>query len=602
MKRLLWLGIASLIVLALVLGSCGGGETVQPPATQTTGTTPATTTPTTPATTTPTTTPVQPAPGTREEPKYGGTLRVLGTSPTVDPLSWDPADWAWKVSQDTTFYFEHLLGGDLDKGPRGTKEFDFLASDWIPDPIIRGVLAESWEIQTNPLALVFRLRKGVYWQAKQGVMASREFEAKDVVYSMTRLFTSPKQIALYMGGPTRWEVRDKYTAVCYMDTFFANWKYAIGHGYYDVIAPEEVVKAGIADWRNHTGTGPYMITDYVSASSQTYTKNPNYWDKETINGKRYQLPYADRIIILIMKDESTRLAALRTGKVDLSLTNDWKFVDTLKQTSPELKMNKSLGTGGGMLALRMDTKPFDDIRVRRALNMAVNKQGLIDTLYNGNGVILHYPFANNWPGLFTPMEQLPTSARELYVYDKEKAKKLLAEAGYPNGFIVKAMVSNASAAVDWASYVAANLAEVGVKLDLMPIEYAQTVSAQITKTHTPAFFFTSSHGNPIAVLRKNFLPGQQWNPYIFDDKSFTDRYTAVIANPNDAERDKVLKELNVYAIDQAPAIWLPTQAYFTYWWPWVKNYYGELYSGSLTWAPILTRIWVDQDLKKKMGY
>ncbi|MDP2920035.1 MAG: ABC transporter substrate-binding protein [Dehalococcoidia bacterium] len=601
MKRLLWLGIASLIVLALVLGSCGGGETVQPPATQTTGTTPATTTPTTPATTTPTTTPVQPAPGTREEPKYGGTLRVLGTSPTVDPMTFDPADWAWKVSQDITFYSEHLLGGDLDKGPRGTNQVPFTDMEWSP-VAVRGVLAESWEIQTNPLALVFRLRKGIYWQAKQGVMASREFEAKDVVYSMTRLFASPKALIGFMGGPVRWEARDKYTAVCYMDTFFANWMFAVGWGYYDNIVPEEVVKAGVADWRNATGTGPYMITDYVSGSSQTYTKNQNYWDKDTINGKQYKLPYTDKIIILIMKDESTRLAALRTGKVDLSMTNDWKFEDTLKKTSPELKVQKYLGTGGGMAALRMDTKPFDDIRVRRALNMGVDKKGLIQTLYNGNGEILNYPFAASWTGLFTPMEKLPKSAQELYTYDKEKAKKLLTEAGYPNGFTVKAMVPNTSAAMDWASYVAGSLAEIGVKLELMPTEYAATVSAQATKTHPPVFFFTSSHTNPIRCLHKNFYPGETWNPYMFNDKWFTDNLTKAMSNPNEAEVDKALKELNVYAIDQAPCIWLPTQYYFTYWWPWVKNYYGELSAGALTWAPILTRIWVDQDMKKKMGY
>jgi len=600
MKKLIWVAIAGIVVVAMILGSCGGAKETQAPTQKPTTT--ATTAPTTSTTQPVPTSVTPPAPGSREVPQYGGTLRILGSSPTVDPMSFDPADWAWKVSQDTNFYFEHLLGGDLDKGPRGTNEFKFLASDWIPDNVVRGVLAESWEIQSSPLALVFRLRKGINWQAKPGVMASREFVAQDVVYSMTRLFASPKAIAAYMGGPTRWEARDKYTAVCYMDTFFANWKYAIGHGYYDIICPEEVVKAGAADWRNATGTGPYMITDYVSASSQTYTKNPNYWDKETINGKQYQLPYTDKIIVLIMKDESTRLAALRTGKVDLSMSTTWKFVDTLKQTSPELKVNKYLGTGGGMAALRMDTKPFDDIRVRRALNIGTDKVGLIQTLYNGNAELLHYPFANDWTGLFTPMDQLPKSAQELYVYDKDKAKKLLTEAGYPTGFTVKAMVSNDSAAVDWASYVAGSLAEIGVKLELIPTEYAATVSAQVTKTHPPVFFFTSSHGTPIAVLRKNFLPGQQWNPYMFDDKWFTDTYNKAIQMTDDAERNKLLKELNVYAIDQAPCIWLPTQAYFCYWWPWVKNYYGELYSGSLTWAPILTRIWMDQGMKKTMGY
>lgn len=602
MKRVVWIVTACLALVALLLGSCGKAPAVVGTTTSPATTAPATTSPTTASTNiaaVPTT--VAPPVGAREEPQYGGTLRVLGTSPTTSPMSWDPADWAWKVSQDTNYYFEHLLVGDLDKGPRGTNENSFTADAWIPDFAVKGQLAESWELQSNPLALVFHLRHGVMWQAKQGVMASREFTAQDVVYSMTRLFSSPKAIALYMGGPTRWEAKDKYTAVCYMDTFFANWQYAIGWGYYDVICPQEVVTAGASDWHNATGTGPYMLTDYVSDSSQTYTRNPNYWDHAVINGKSYQLPFTDKIIILIIMDESTRIAALRTAKVDLSMANSWKFVDTLKQTTPQLKVTKWLGTSGWIAAMRMDTKPFDDIRVRQAANMAIDRQGYIQTMLGGYGESLDYPFYAGWAGMFTPMDQLPADAQMLFTHDVAKAKALLTAAGYPNGITVNAMCSNEPTTIDYVSYIVANLADAGIKLNLQPLPYAQTISIMSLKTNPPVFFFANGCGNPIAVLRKNFLPGQTWNPYMMNDKWFTDTYTAAIANPDDAARNKVLKDLNVYAIAQAPGIWLPVGYAFTYWWPWVKNYYGELRTGAETYAPILANIWMDQNMKKSMG-
>jgi peptide/nickel transport system substrate-binding protein len=77
-----------------------------------------------------------------------------------------------------------------------------------------------------------------------------------------------------------------------------------------------------------------------------------------------------------------------------------------------------------MMALRMDTKPFDDIRVRRALNMAVNKQEIVDSFYGGHAEILNCPFPKSFTSVYTPLEKLPPTARELFTYNPEKAKKL----------------------------------------------------------------------------------------------------------------------------------------------------------------------------------
>lgn len=222
-----------------------------------------------------------------QAPQYGGTLRYLDRAPSLNPLSWDNADWVWKHGGDTGFYIEHLIMGDLQKGPRGEKKFNFQTGDWLPPEFQRGELLERWEVKKNPPKIVFHIRKGVYWQDKPGVMNAREFTADDIVYSMTRLRNARKYIPLYMDFVDRWEVKDKYTLIMHMKEWCADWDYRLAWGYYDgVQAPEqEKAPGGPGKWQNACGTGPYMITDYKEGHSQTYTKNPKYWDSETIGGR-----------------------------------------------------------------------------------------------------------------------------------------------------------------------------------------------------------------------------------------------------------------------------------------------------------------------------
>ena len=536
-----------------------------------------------------------------EKPQYGGTIRICTIYPTLNALTWDPYDWGWKTNHDASLYMEHLLVGDLQKGPRGTNEYPFVADAHIPPQFVKGELAESWKLQNDPLAIVFKIRKGIMWQEKKGVMKARELTADDVVFSMNRVMKSPKAIPTYMSFIDHWETKDKYTAVCYLKEFNANWQYRFAWGYYNSIVPREMVEAGPKNWRNACGTGPYMITKYVKGVSQTYTRNKNYWDKAVIDGKKYQLPFADKVVYHIIKDESTRLAAIRTAKVDVMEGVSWKYVDTLKEKAPKLKVNKWVNTSGVFMAMRTDTKPFDDIRVRRAMNLAVNQQEIIDTFYKGNAELLNYPFATTWAGLFTPLEKQPESIKELFTYNPQKAKELLAEAGYSNGFTFEAMASASSPeGLDMNSMVAAYLKDVGVTCNIKPLEYGAFLSSMTKKKHSPGYFLGSGHTNPFAVLRKNFLTGQTWNPSMFSDKWFDETWKAALANTNVDEQTVALKKLNKYALEQAPYIWLPTANVFTYWWPWIKNYYGEIRVGAVRPGPIYARMWLDKDLQKKM--
>ncbi len=544
--------------------------------------------------------------GAAEKVQYGGTLTYLDQSPSINALSWDNIDIVWKHNQDNGFFKECLMMGDLQKGPRGTNQYAFQAGGWIPTEDLRGELAERWEVKKDPLRIIFHLRKGVYWQEKPGVMKARELTADDVIYSQKRVATSPKDWGRY-SYVDRWEAPDKYTVIMHLKEWNAEWAYRMAWGYYDAIQAPEQEKApgGPKKWENVCGTGPYMLTDYKEGHSQTYTKNQNYWDSETIGGKKFKLPFTDKVVMMIIKDEATQLASLRTGKVDLMMAINWKHVPELKKGNPQLQWARYISPGNFTMAMRMDKAPFNDIRVRRAMNLAINKKEIIDSFFGGQAEWHTYPFPSTFKSVYTPLEQLPPSARELYTYNPEKAKKLLAEAGYPNGFTFKAQISNSSQTeMDLAAMVVAYLAKIGVTLVLDPMDYPSWLSRMTKKNHTEGIFFNNDHGTPYAGIRKNFLTGETWNPHMMSDPYLDKTHSEAMENPNLTENQRmaVMKKLAIYALDQAPCILLPTTYTYAAWWPWVKNYYGEQRVGGQRSAPIMARIWIDQEMKKKMGY
>ncbi|MBI4767945.1 MAG: ABC transporter substrate-binding protein, partial [Deltaproteobacteria bacterium] len=178
-------------------------------------------------------------------------------------------------------------------------------------------------------------------------------------------------------------------------------------------------------------------------------------------------------------------------------------------------------------------------------------------------------------------------------------------AGYPNGFSFKAQISNQSQMqLDVAAMVVAYLAKVGVKLELEPMDYPSWLSRMSRKNHSAGFFHTNGHGTPIEGIRKNFVTGQLWNPHMMNDPYLNKTLEELSKNPDLTEKqiNDGLKKLVVYAIDQAPSIILPQSYNYTVWWPWVKNYYGERRVGQQRSGPIHARIWIDQEMKKKMGY
>ncbi len=586
-KKIVWLVVSCLMVAALVLASCG------------------------PAVVEEEVVPVEEEEVVEEEvvpavtePQHGGTLTVLWFHAGLEPQTWDPADCNWIVDPFTSPYMENLGMGDFEKyGPRGTNEFAFTDLEYMPPEYLRGCLAESWEL-VDDTTIIYHIRQGVYWPDKPGVMDSREMTAEDVAFSWTRRAESRR--CPYYENVESYTTTDKYTVVVKLKEYEENWLSAGGWGYFNKIYPPEVVEAGIHDWRNAVGTGPFMLMDYVSGASLTFERNPLYWDTTTIDGKEYELPFADRLSWPIIVDESTRLAALRTGKCDLDMSVSWRYKESLEETNPELLRYRWLSTTWGGLAGRMDKPelPFDDINVRRAMSMAVDRQAVIDAQMGGEAVMLGGPFSAGWPAdLYTPLEELPESAQELFEYNPEKAKQLMVEAGYPDGFKAEIIVSSTgTAATDMVSMIASLWEDnLGIELELKMAEYATYYGIMIGKAHKDMYYMSKGCGDPFAVLLVVASePAQMWNPAMFDDPYFTEMFEKARGTSDVAEAKRLLKECNAYLIEQVPYVILPVGYGYAYAWPWVHNYYGELNVNTRSPGQIHARIWLDRDLRYEM--
>ena len=536
------------------------------------------------------------------KPQYGGTINIGTIFLTVPPLSFDSADWTWKFNHDMGLAYESLFAADLSKAKRNGGPYDFTIDAFLPSDAIRGELAESWKLLDNPRRVEVKLRKGVMFPAKEGVMAARELTAQDVVYSYNRYEQSAKKIPNYFDHVEKVEATDASTVVFTFKAFHAEWDYRFGWGYYSAIVPKEVVEAGAKDWRKANGTGPFGISNYVQGNTVTFTKNANYWDSETIAGQKYKLPFVDTINYRQIKDESTYMTALRTGRLDLLEVVLWTGVDELKKSAPQLQWNRYLAVNGPVLALRVDTKPFDDIRVRRALNMAVDREQIMKSFYGGNAELMSYPMHPSYGAYHEPVSSMPASIQALFKYDPEQARKLLAEAGLAKGFTFKVQTHSGSLDNDLLSLIAAQLAKVNVKMEIQVMEYPAYLSAMTTKTNAPGYFVNLAATNPTTALRKTFVTGQTWNPSQYSDPAFDKQVDAMLAEPDEAKRQQLLRSMTREILDKAPHIWLPTPYRYTAWWPWVKNYNGELRAGAERPGPIHARIWIDQELKKKMGF
>jgi peptide/nickel transport system substrate-binding protein len=536
----------------------------------------------------------------------------------MDPLGFDEG-MAVRPNTASTQTNQYLIGADWSKGPSGSGQSDFVYG-FIGDMSLEtGFLAESWEFPDGE-TIVFHIRRGCNYFVNPDSPATklvngREFNAEDAAFNINRVFfeatKSDKYTTLADQKPKSVKALDKYTLEIKVNPAYqGNMLIQAGSGTF--MYPPEIIKqyGSINDWKNTCGTGPFMLTDYVPSSSMTFVKNPKYWMKDPAGpGKGNQLPYLDGIRGVNIPDASTQLAAFMTGKLYRMTNMTLEDKNMVAKARPNVITKKRIAPPF-VISGRVDKDlPFNDIRVRQALNMATDKKDILDNLFQGAGYLLGYPFSNSpaHKEYYTPLEQQPQAVQDLFKYDPVKAKKLLADAGYPNGFktqiLCQGTVFRGVVGPDFLSIIKEQWSKVGVDVEIKPVESTVFQSMRRGRTFDQMIFDDGKgYGWPYQfnMFRlESFDDVAQWETPKARD--YYNKIQAVLFK-NPTEMNRLLKEFGPYVLEQAPGVWLPAADYYTLWQPWVKNYNGEDWLSNSHFDEFMQYIWIDQSLKKSLGY
>ncbi len=538
-----------------------------------------------------------------EAPIYGGELSVHAAS---DISGFDPAINIQMDCRAEYMVTDELIGENWAKGPAGSGETEWTVGFVGRMDLETGSLAESWTLPDTQ-TIIFNLRHGVKWQNKPPING-RELTAEDVVWNINRNFTSPKA---YLYGafppalrPTSWRAIDRYTVEVKVPKESQGLMLVMIGDFMWMVPPDTVNTYGdMTNWKNVAGTGPFVLTDYVPASSVTYSRNPTYWKMDPVHPDK-QLPYVDKLKTLIISDTSTQQAALRTGKLDRLDALEHEDAMSMMNTAPDLKYKKYLPSMNPVLAGRTDKAelPFKDIRVRQALNMAINKQEIVKTYYSGDAELFAYPYqpTKAYAPFYTPLDQQPQEVQDLFKFDPEKAKRLLAEAGYPNGFKTQVDCQTGTAA-DYLSMIKSYFSAINVDMQINPLEAGVFLSLSRAKSQKEMIFKNQTTHAPFRIMAAR-LESIDDHAY-FETPRSRDTYNYVNANLFDEEAcAKVLKDYGVYELSQCWGVFLPCPYYYVMWWPWVKGYHGEVTLGWDNQGKYAHYVWVDMAQKRAMGH
>ena len=496
------------------------------------------------------------------------------------------------------------------------KEFDF-RNPYVPTFSFTGSLAESWETP-DPLTYIFHIRQGVYWHNK-APMNGRELTADDVVYTWQRNtvlgdFTE-RPLSPRVAFNLPWEsieATDKYTVVFKLTEPSLNaLEVIINEALHWILPPEVIEQYGdYTDWKNVVGTGPFELTDYVEDVSITWTKNPAYWGYDEKYPEN-RLPYIDQLRALYMAEEATRISALRSGKVDITAkagVGEIKSLDVVKslqKTNPELEASFYHQAAFAAIGLNIHNAPFDDIRVRHALQMALDLETINDTYYAGLAK-WESPAWSFVKGYYTPVEEWPEELKQYYRYDPEGAEKLLDEAGYPRGADgVRFKVDYSHRDISNLGYVeiaASYFADIGVDVAINIYDTATWVA----KRGAHNYEMTGggmAHSNPAwsTGAYRSDNPSTREMLGGVETPELDAAYDAFFAATTLEEQMKASREFDLAVIKQHNQIWGPLEPRFQVSQPWVEGFNGEYSMGDFQYMSILARLWIDSELKKAMG-
>lgn len=303
-----------------------------------------------------------------------------------------------------------------------------------------------------------------------------------------------------------------------------------------------------------------------------------------------------------MTDWATRLAALRAGQVDHVAVVPWEHKQSLVQTNPEL-LYQALDPYDRQLWLRNDTGIFTDINVRKALMYALPFETMIQDLWQGESNYHVYPVKPSFgPKFYILYEELSDLAKELFEYHPDKARQLLADAGYPDGFTfdVDSLAPNIDQLAVFADYW---LTDLNVTMNFRETEGGTFWAEALNKTGPDALAGGYGASDTFSYFAGFLNPGHVWNFAIISDSYIDAGWVQISASFDLDEQSRIVKDIAVYAIEQAFVIPIPNPSYFQFWQPWMKGYSGErMFGGDEAENGIYENIWIDQELKEEMGF
>jgi peptide/nickel transport system substrate-binding protein len=451
----------------------------------------------------------------------------------LDPETLDPA-------YDTAIYARSVMSNIYDTLVWRTATGKVLPS-----------LAESWDFPDNT-TVQLNLRRGVKFHNGD------TFTAADVLYSTSYYLdkSTVKPLRSYLRGLyDTIEKKDDYTVILHLKKPNSA---ILGDFARIPILPGKAMKAmGESQFgTSPIGTGPFKVARWDKNSQLVLEAFADHWRGP---------PSIDRFVIKPIPEDFGRFAALRTGAVDIVANLAPERVADVEK-NPKLKVLSI--PSARVMHIRMNTKikPFDDARVRRALNYAVDVPEIVETVLGGHG----------YPNASLCGKQLfgHDASLKFYEYDPAKAKQLLAEAGYPNGFTTKMLTPTGRYMKDReiGSAIAGQLARVGVKVELVTPEWADFDSQQFARGNYKNRPFqgmmfsgtggpTLDCGRSVLISFATSISGRWGDLYYRTDKSaqIEALYQKQRAEFEPAKRLQILKEIQALARDDAPWIYLYDQ-------------------------------------------
>ena len=548
-------------------------------------------------------------------PEYGGTITAWWATGRTQ-VAFDPY-YGWPSATDGVSEGLGMVNWGVDRDVWDLKTMH------TPDQHLTGMLAESWEISPDGLTYTFHIRPGVRWHDK-APMNGRQLTAHDVEYNFHRI--------LGMGdfaeaGPTAhggasnlktipWEsitATDDATVVMKLtEPRLDALSVMLLNEWTSIMPPEVIERHGdVQDWRNLVGTGPLMLTDVVEDSHITWAKNPDYWGHDEKYPEN-RLPYVDELRMTIMREEGSIVAALRSGKIDFrTWSTSVDSAESIQKTNPEIAVHTIWFRSSDSFATNMYKPPFNDINVRRAMQMALDNETAAATLWKG--------FADPTPygrvginGYYIPFEQWDDEVKQYYRYDPEAAEKLLDEAGYPrgaDGTRFKTTLNHGSqyGNLDYAEVAVFYWAEIGVEVEIELLTGAE-MNEKLGGPNRDGLWTTIA-GNafdPIlvvgwyhtdAVQSAGIMHLAEWPELdVMVDAALSARTTE--------EQQRLIAEADKYAMSRHWLIWAPKGPVYYMAQPWVVGYSGEVGSSLASGEQqlLFARLWIDSALKTEMGF